>query len=132
MKITTLTNQDKDFYPVLGPFLARREVVAAVGGPVWDEDGKVWFVAQQGKKVVGFAALEIKGQQALFCSDYAPEQPNVAAALLEVRLAYLAGKATAATAVVNNAEIEEYAAAGFHPCPSSKPMKNYTKMERSL
>ncbi|HEU4752519.1 MAG TPA: ParB/RepB/Spo0J family partition protein, partial [Armatimonadota bacterium] len=37
----TLTNQDPEFYPLLGPYLSRREIVAELGGSVWDDDGKV-------------------------------------------------------------------------------------------
>ena len=43
--ITTITNQDCEFYFRLGPFLSRREVVAELGAPVWDDDNKVWLIA---------------------------------------------------------------------------------------
>lgn len=43
--VRVITNTDPGFYPLLGPFLARREVVKTVGGPLWDDDTKTWFVA---------------------------------------------------------------------------------------
>jgi hypothetical protein len=51
-----MTNRTRGFYALLGPFLARREVVAEVGGHMWDDDDKTWFVAVDGKTVVGFCA----------------------------------------------------------------------------
>jgi GNAT superfamily N-acetyltransferase len=44
--IQELTNESPEFYPLLGPLLANREVVAELGAPVWDDAGKVWFVAR--------------------------------------------------------------------------------------
>lgn len=43
--IARLTNTDDDFYPTVGPFLSRRNIVAELGHPVWDDDGKVWHIA---------------------------------------------------------------------------------------
>jgi hypothetical protein len=51
---TTLTNADQAFYPLLGPYLARREVHAALGGELWNEDGKTWIVALRDGELVGF------------------------------------------------------------------------------
>jgi len=43
--IRRLTNTDDDFYPLVGPLLSRRNIVAELGSPVWDDDGKVWHIA---------------------------------------------------------------------------------------
>lgn len=44
-KLVTITNQDPSFYPLLGPWLTRREVHRRLGGVPWDDDGKTWIVA---------------------------------------------------------------------------------------
>lgn len=57
LTIETLTNTDTRFYPMLGPFLARRHIVRDIGGPIWDDDDKTWFVALDSSgQVLGFCA----------------------------------------------------------------------------
>jgi len=62
MKIKRLTNQDKNFYATLGPFLARRDVEKELGYPIYDDDSKVWLIAFDGKKVLGFCYLQEKSK----------------------------------------------------------------------
>ena len=54
MEIITLTNQDERFYPLMGPFMARRDVEKEIGYKIYDDDGKVWFVALEDGAVIGF------------------------------------------------------------------------------
>lgn len=54
--IHRLTNRSRSFYRLMGPFLARREVIAEIGGPIWDDDDKVWFIALVDGAVIGFCA----------------------------------------------------------------------------
>lgn len=63
MKIIRLTNLDKNFYVTLGPFIARRYVEKELGYPIYDDDGKIWIIGLDGKKVLGFCYLleKIKG-----------------------------------------------------------------------
>jgi GNAT superfamily N-acetyltransferase len=56
--ITTMDNEHPDFYATVGPFLSRREIVKEQGAPIWDDDGKEWFVARLGRNVVGIAAIK--------------------------------------------------------------------------
>ncbi|HLK77694.1 MAG TPA: hypothetical protein VKU77_29110 [Streptosporangiaceae bacterium] len=56
MKLLTLTNKDPRFYPLLGPFLASRDVVTYLGGHMWDDDAKTWTVAVGAGGVGGFIA----------------------------------------------------------------------------
>lgn len=89
LRVLELTNQDERFYPLMGPFLSRREIVKELGSPVWDDDGKRWFLAMQGKRVVGFAALRKVGQHQSLVSAYVlPEARKSGAyrALLEARI----------------------------------------------
>ena len=71
VKITRMTNRDPGFYELVGPFLSRREIVAEIGAPIWDDDGKDWFVARRGKKVLGFAALKPHKYHAALVSAHA-------------------------------------------------------------
>jgi GNAT superfamily N-acetyltransferase len=57
MKIIRLTNKDKNFYSTLGQFLARRDVDNEIGYRIYDDDGKVWIIALEMKKAVGFCYL---------------------------------------------------------------------------
>jgi GNAT superfamily N-acetyltransferase len=44
----------------MGPYLARREIIKALDEPLYDDDGKVWYVAvskADNNKVLGFASV---------------------------------------------------------------------------
>jgi GNAT superfamily N-acetyltransferase len=71
-EIRELTNTSPEFYPLIGPFLARRDIVAELGGHLWDDDDKTWFVAIQGdREVIGFcAARSAPGGKTTFQSAY--------------------------------------------------------------
>jgi len=63
-EIATLENTDPTFYATMGPYLSRREVVAELGTPVWDEDDKVWLVAHTtDNDVYGFVSVQPNGDQ---------------------------------------------------------------------
>lgn len=132
VKIRRLNNQDAEFYPLLGPFLARREVVDAVGGPLWDDDEKQWFVAMEGRQVAGFGAVLVSGENASLCSDYLV--PGVGHAevrdlLIAARMEWLAGRAKCARVMAGTREREAYERAGFE---SGRSTANFTRMERAL
>jgi hypothetical protein len=58
--LLVLTNADRQFYPTLGPFLAKREVHQQLGGVPWDEDTKTWLVLKDPKRgVMGFVAVAL-------------------------------------------------------------------------
>lgn len=89
LKIRRMTNKDEQFYPTIGPWLSRRSVVNELGSPLWDDDGKDWFVAFRGRKLVGFAALRRVGKHLSLVSAYVlPEhrRQGVYSALLHARL----------------------------------------------
>lgn len=94
-QIRQLTNEHPDFYPRIGPFLARRAIVQEMGGPIFDDDGMEWFVAvSPEEKVLGFAALRRKGNIVEFDNAYVlPEWRGHGLywRLLEARLAYCRG-----------------------------------------
>lgn len=130
--IRRLTNQDAGFYPLLGPFLARRSVVEAVGGPVWDDDGKQWFVAMDRRDLAGFGAVVLSGRSASFCSDYLVPGVGHAAVreeLIRARLEYVVPLADRVLVVAGQREREAYEAAGFE---AGRRTANFTHMEKRL
>jgi GNAT superfamily N-acetyltransferase len=66
--IDELTNQTPGFYDLLGPVLSNREVVSELGAPIWDDPGKLWFVARAAGtgELLGVAGL--RGREV--CSVY--------------------------------------------------------------
>ena len=68
--IKRMDNADTDFYAVMGRFLSRRSIVDEIGSPIWDDDGKVWFVALSGGAVQGWVAVTSTKNAVKFCSDY--------------------------------------------------------------
>lgn len=69
-KLVELTNTDPAFYGLLGPFLARREVHAALGGVPFDDDTKTWIVLKKGTTVLGFCAVNQMRRRTLLESLY--------------------------------------------------------------
>jgi GNAT superfamily N-acetyltransferase len=89
LRIVTMTNQDDRFYSTLGPYFSRREIVKELGSPVWDDDGKEWFVVYRGRTLVGFAALRQHGNHTSLVSAYVlPEhrKTGIYTALLRARV----------------------------------------------
>jgi GNAT superfamily N-acetyltransferase len=119
--IQTMTNRDPRFYPLMGPFLARREITAELGAPVYDDDGLVWFIAcatsDEPDKVLGFAAIQPKPdvRHVHFCHAYVrpiARQRGIYTALLEARLAwYVPGMRVTVTA--NESSRPSYTRHGF-------------------
>lgn len=60
MKIISIANHEPKFYSLLGPFLARRSVEREIGYKIYDDDDKTWFIALEGKMVVGFCYRQEK------------------------------------------------------------------------
>ncbi len=70
-QIVTMTNEDRDFYSVIGPFLARRAIIKELGEPLWDDDGMRWFIAlAPSGAVLGFAVLMPRGKVLELTNSY--------------------------------------------------------------
>lgn len=94
LRIVQMTNEDERFYPAIGPYLSRRSITTELGATVWDDDGKEWFLAYRGRRLVGFAARRESGKHIALVSAYVlPEhrRAGVYSALLEARLDGLVG-----------------------------------------
>lgn len=71
LTIVQMGNTDRRFYPLMGPFLARRQVQREMGGRLWDDDGVWWFLAVRGDgAVAGFCAAHPGGRRVRFRSAY--------------------------------------------------------------
>lgn len=129
LKIQRMTNEDERFYATLGPWLSRRSVVNELGSPIWDDDGKEWFVAFRGRKLVGFAALRRVGQHLSLVSAYVlPEhrRQGVYAALVRARVEAAGSEALKAVATAD--AVPALKRAGLK---QSGERGKYTVMERA-
>jgi GNAT superfamily N-acetyltransferase len=129
-KVARWANHQPGFYALLGPYLSRRNIVADLGGSVWDDDGKTWYVAMvTGGAVAGFcAALATGERQARYASDYvlpAHRRRGVYRDLFAAREEDWADCTVAAT--VTAAGMPLYLAAGF---TAVRPQGRYTAMTR--
>lgn len=121
--VRKMTNAHDDFYFLLGPFLSRRDIVKEVGGPIWDDPEKVWFLALDRKHVLGFCALH---KQQL-CSVYVIREARsrgIGRALIEEAIA---SAATPLSIVAVKSSEKFYAKLGFK---KSKEGKGYVWMQR--
>lgn len=133
--ITTMTNQDERFYPVLGPYLARREIIMSLSSPLYDDPGKIWFIAENDGMLAGFGALVLNEDTAHFCSDYVlPEyrRCGLHTQLVATRLEYASGRAKRATVTATIAGSTTYRRAGFVETKTRRSMKRFVQMEKVL
>jgi GNAT superfamily N-acetyltransferase len=144
------TRESGDFYHLVGPFLGSRDVHRALGGPVYDDPGKRWWIAihqqnvsmphgplrgmedgyeQASIEVVGFCALTVDGPTVHLGSAYVvPEHRSdgVYAELFEARL-----KAARASGLKLRATVKPDAATLFrrHGFRVVRETANYTVFE---
>lgn len=127
MKIIKITNQDKEFYPLLGPYLANRDIEKAIGYQLYDDPGKVWVIAKNGRNVIGFCYLwQITKNHWDIGSCYAPKNGGVFALMLDAAVDVI-GFITITT------KKEEFMAVlkdkGFMV---KRELKNFTEYEKEL
>lgn len=114
--VIALTNQDPRFYPLLGPFLSRRDVVREVGAPLWDDDGKAWVVITEGGQVAAFGAITSGKGHVRFTSDYVlPAWRGKGLHRRLVRERLRATEGTPVIAVCTGDGLRAYLAEGFAP-----------------
>ncbi len=128
--IRKLTNEDPDFYQLMGPFLSRREIVKELGFPVWDEDGKTWYLylGTQGD-VQGFAATRPESKGTLFCSAYVlpkHRKQRIYEALILARLTDNPGVCLTTATQASRRSLERH---GF---TAVKKIGSYTRMRREV
>lgn len=113
-RITAITRTDPGFYALLGPYLASRQVVKTVGGPIWDDDEKTWLVAQRGSRLTGFIAVTGRGAGAVIESCYTADDDVGLVARLVAAAVEHAGPVRL-TATVRHHLAKPYRDAGFTP-----------------
>lgn len=80
-RIDQVSNIDPGFYSTMGPFLSRREVVAELGAPVWDDDNKEWLIARTDEDVFGFLSMQANWVRSFYVVPDA-RQEAIGAALI--------------------------------------------------
>lgn len=133
-ELRTLTNTDREFYPLIGPFLGRREVHRAVGSAVYDDDDKTWLVIVTGKRVDGFIAYRpqrgVTVAESCYIARRTPEGEDtlVRTALVQHLIASTAPSPL--RTMVPKSVMNVYTDAGFTELPQ-KSTKNYAELVRS-
>lgn len=128
--IIEITNKDSRFYKLLGPFLAKREIIKALGEPIYDDDDKHWFVAlNANKEVMGFAAARATSTCIQFSDSYtlpAYRKQGVFAALVDVRLEKYSGQTM--RTIANENSVKFFSKKGF---VIQRETVNYYFMEKA-
>jgi GNAT superfamily N-acetyltransferase len=109
-----LTSKDPRFYPLLGPYLARRDVARELGGRPWDDPGKQWWAVTAADEAAGFAAAVAGPDQVWLCSAYVLPSwrgQGLHSILVAARLGSFPGSVL--EAVCTPAGLRAYRSAGF-------------------
>ena len=109
-ELVEMTNQDPDFYRIVGPWLSRREIVDELGGPVWDDAGKEWIIAHGAGGPLGMVAFH----EGMVCSLYVSpgQRGQLAGTTMVLRLVFRHGHG-ALRAVATEASRGLFAECGF-------------------
>lgn len=130
LRIERMINTDPGFYQILGPFLSRRSIVRDLGDPVWDDDGKFWFVALDGNAVAGFAGLRSEETKHVFCSAYVLpvcRRQGVYTLLVDERIKILAQSPRPAVATARTVAVPALMKVGFTVVSQTE---RYARMRR--
>lgn len=68
--ITKYDHESPKLWPLLGPLVTSRDVQKELGGPVFSSPNTTWFIAVDGKQVVGFSSLRVSPQGYWFDYTY--------------------------------------------------------------
>lgn len=128
IQILKLNGTDKQLYKLVAPLVMDPEVLKMNNNyPYKTSDKFVWFVAMNGKKVVGFIPVEQRGNTAVINNYYiGKNQTEALTLLLSEVVAAFAGEKTL-VAVVQTEHQEAFAKQEFSV---EKAWKRYVKMWR--
>lgn len=134
-QLITLTNTDRDFYRILGPYLANRAVHKQLGGVPWDDDTKTWYIlrdhAATGRPVLGFVAVAAHGSRTTVESLYLADPAHKRIATELVGVATDRHGSSDLHTVVRREMAYAYTANGFHPTGSTKEFTRLTRKATS-
>lgn len=68
--LSVMVNTDPGFYGIMGPVFGSREIEKELGGKVYDDQDRVWFVARHEGSLAGVCSYETKSKKAYLKSDY--------------------------------------------------------------
>lgn len=131
--IIEMTNRSDQFYLSMGPLLSRREIVKEVGGPIWDDDSKRWFLYMNSHgTVIGFAAMIATEKVVHMCSSWVRpghRRQGIGASLVRRRIeqSQKLFPGVAMSAVCTAKSVGNYRRAGFR---CAKQTKNFVTMEK--
>lgn len=130
-QLTVLTNDDPQFYRILGPYLARRDVHKQIGGVPWDDDTKTWYVMRDhgasGRPVLGFVAVAAHASRTTVESLYLADPAHKRIASELVGLAVDRHPATDLHTVVRREAVYAYTDNGFTLTGETKDFVRLTR-----
>jgi ribosomal protein S18 acetylase RimI-like enzyme len=122
--LRVITNQDADFYQMLGPFLSRRGIVKEIGGPVWDDDDRMWSIYERDGHIIGFCGFKPGHIGPVYVLPDERGEGFGKAVMLHA-LTQISGKVKV---IAINTSVGFYEKLGFATISKSK---NFTRMERN-
>lgn len=128
LDLITLTNRDPQFYPLIGPFLGRRDVHKALGGAPFDDEGKTWIAARRDGRIVGIISVHTR-RRGLATAESCftePEHDDVRGALITAVIDAVAP--TPVSTTVRTDVADAYRAAGF--AEVNRVGKNFVHLAR--
>ncbi|MEM1123329.1 MAG: GNAT family N-acetyltransferase [Bacteroidota bacterium] len=134
MKIVQHLGQSDFVYQNIGPFAMNGKVISEFKRyPLLTSENHTWFFAMEGEQVLGFAAIEKKGNNATFLNDYTlpkNRKKGIHKKLIQARLKF-AKKQKIKHLVADCTQpcLNQYTKAGFSV---AKQYVQWTKVEKSL
>lgn len=127
-QIIQVQGTEKRLYQLVAPLVMDPEVLRANNNyPFKTTDRYVWFIAVEGKSVVGFIPVEQRGAVSIINNYYVAEDDNEVLEAMLVAAAEASGKERMLTAVVLQKHQPVFQKCGFMV---EKVWKRYVKMRR--
>lgn len=84
MIVSKVKSKNKQFYAVVGPYLANRNVAKEIGYHIYDDENTEWFIALSGGELAAFANCRVSGNSVNICSCYTIEQFRLKGAMRSI------------------------------------------------
>jgi GNAT superfamily N-acetyltransferase len=68
--MATSKQDGAEFWTLMGPWFAAKQVTEALGEPVYDHDGMVWALAIINERVIGFGAIDLSHSEQFALLNY--------------------------------------------------------------
>lgn len=60
LSIVRITGENENFYRIMGRFFGNRQITKELGMPIYNDSGRIWFVAMDGDNPIACSSIEIK------------------------------------------------------------------------